>query len=118
MLDSQLAELLVAAPPDALVVLVSPYGLAPPSSYERLRRLVGIGDAWRTSGDRCWDGVLLIYGRDVAPGRRFRDRELTDMVPTLLYLVGLPVAQYMDGEVMVDAVDPRFLGTHPLVVDP
>ncbi len=118
MLDSQLAELLAAAPSDALVVLVSPYGLAPPSSFERLRRLIGIGDTWRTSGDRCWDGVLLIHGREVAPGRSFRDRELADLVPTVLYLVGLPVAQYMEGEVVVDAVDRGFLETHPLVVDP
>jgi hypothetical protein len=118
MVDSQLGELLASAPPDALVVLVSPYGLAPPSSYERLRRLVGIGDTWRTSGDRCWDGVLLIHGRDLAPGRVFQDRDLADMVPTMLYLVGLPVAQYMDGEVVVDAIDQGFLQTHPLVVDP
>ncbi|MGD8440150.1 MAG: alkaline phosphatase family protein [Holophagae bacterium] len=118
MVDSQLGELLAVAPPDALVVFVSPYGLAPPSSYERLRRVVGIGDTWRTSGDRCWDGVLMIDGRGVAPGRRFQDRALADMVPTLLYLVGLPLAQYMEGEVVVDAIDPAFLETRPLVVDP
>jgi hypothetical protein len=62
--------------------------------------------------------VLLIHGRDIAPGRVFQDRNLADMVPTMLYLVGLPVAQYMEGEVVVDAIDPSFLETHPLVVDP
>jgi hypothetical protein len=118
MVDSQLGELLAVAPPDALVVFVSPYGLAPPSSYERLRRVIGIGDTWRTSGDRCWDGVLMIHGRGAAPGRRFQDRVLADMVPTLLYLVGLPLAQYMEGEVVIDAIDPTFLETRPLVVDP
>jgi hypothetical protein len=43
---------------------------------------------------------------------------LPDVVPTLCYLLGLPVAQYMEGEVIVDAVDTGYLTTHPLVVDP
>jgi hypothetical protein len=118
LLDSQLGELLTAAPPDALVVVVSPNGLSPPSSYERLRRLVGIGDTWRTSGDRCWDGILMVLGRDVAVGRRYQDVRHPDVVPTLCYLLGLPLAQYMEGEVIIEAVDPSFLATHPLVVDP
>jgi hypothetical protein len=117
-LDYQLGLLLAAAPPDTLLVLVSPYGLSPPSSYERLRRLVGIGDAWRTSGDRCWDGVLVILGRDVVAGRVFQDVRLPDLVPTLCYLLGLPLGQYMEGTVVIDSVDQGYLATHPLVVDP
>ncbi|MEE4273204.1 MAG: alkaline phosphatase family protein [Thermoanaerobaculales bacterium] len=117
LLDGQLEALLSSAPPDALVVLVSPYGLSPPSSYERIRRLVGIGDDWHTSGDRCWDGVLMVMGRDVVPGRVFDDVRLTDVVPSSCYLLGLPLAQYMAGEVIIEAVDSRYLATHPLVVD-
>jgi hypothetical protein len=118
LLDLELEVVLAAAPPDALVVLVSPYGLSPPSPYEQLRRLLGMGGTWRTSGDLCWDGVLMIRGRDVAVGRRFQDLALPDMVPTLCYLLDLPVAQYMEGEVVIEAVDEGYLGTHPLVVDP
>lgn len=117
LLDGELQQLLTAAPPDALVVVVSPYGLSPPSSYERLRRLVGMGDTWRTSGDQCWDGVMMVLGRDVATGRRFQDLRLPDMVPTVCYLLGLPVAQYMEGEVAVEVVDEGYLMQHPLVVE-
>ena len=118
LLDIQLQQLFAAAPPDTLTVVVSPYGLSPPSSYERLRRLVGIGDDWRSSGDRCWDGVIMISGRDVVPGRQYQDRRLPDMVPTACYLLGLPLAQYMEGTVIIEAVDAGYLSTHPLVVDP
>jgi len=118
LLDSQLGRLLAAAPPDALIILVSPYGLSPPSSYERLRRLVGIGDTWRTSGDRCRDGVMMVMGRDVVVGRQYQDLRLPDVVPTACYLLGLPLAQYMEGSVVIDAVDAGYLATHPLVVDP
>jgi hypothetical protein len=118
LLDSQLQSVLAAAPPDALIVLVSPYGLSPPSSYERLRRLVGIGAAWHTSGDRCWDGVMMMMGRGVVRGRRLNDVRLPDVVPTSCYLLGLPVAQYMEGSVAIEAVAPEYLSTHPLIVDP
>jgi len=117
LLDNQLARLLAAAPPDALVLVVSPYGMSPPSSYERLRRLIGIGDDWRSSGDQCWDGVLMLFGRDVARGRHRSEPRLPDVVPTLCYLLGLPLAQYMEGSVMIDAIDPAYLASHPLVVD-
>jgi len=41
-----------------------------------------------------------------------------DVAPTLCYLLGLPVAQYMEGSVVVAAVTPSFLAEHPLrVVD-
>ncbi len=118
LLDSQLQSVLAAAPPDALILLVSPYGLSPPSSYERLRRLVGIGDTWHTSGDRCWDGVMMMMGRGVVRGRQLNDVRLPDVVPTSCYLLGLPVAQYMEGSVAIEAVEPEYLSIHPLVVDP
>jgi hypothetical protein len=118
LLDNQLGRLLVAAPPDALIVLVSPNGLSPPSSYERLRRLFGIGDDWRASGDRCWDGVMMVVGRGVVSGRHYQDIPLPDVVPTVCYLLGLPLAQYMEGSVVIEAIDGEYLQTNPLVVDP
>jgi hypothetical protein len=118
LLDSQLQSILAAAPPDALIVLVSPYGLSPPSSYERLRRLIGIGDTWHTSGDRCWDGLMMIMGRGVVRGQRLNDVRLPDLVPTVCYLLGLPLVQYMEGTVVIAAVEPEYLSTHPLMVDP
>ncbi len=118
LLDNQLGRLLLAAPPDTLIVLVSPNGLSPPSSYERLRRLFGIGDDWRTSGDRCWDGVMMMVGRGVVSGRQYQDIPLPDVVPTVCYLLGLPLAQYMEGSVVIGAIDAEYLSTNPLVVDP
>lgn len=117
LLDGQLGQLLSAAPPDALIVLVSPYGMSPPSSYERLRRLIGIGAAWHSSGDQCWDGVLMVMGRDLIGGRQFQDIGLTDAVPTTCYLLGLPLAQYMEGSVVIQGVDASYLATHPLLFD-
>jgi len=38
------------------------------------------------------------------------------VAPTLCYLLGLPTAQYMEGGIIVDAIAPDFLATHPLRV--
>jgi hypothetical protein len=117
-LDTQLGRLLAAAPPETLVAIVSPYGLAPPSSYERLRRTLGFGGSWRTSAEECPDGALLLRGPGVPRGRRIAASHLIDVAPTLCYLLGLPVAQYMEGGVIVDGVEQEYLASHPLrVVD-
>jgi hypothetical protein len=57
-------------------------------------------------------------GRGVVRGRQLNDIRLPDVVPTACYLVGLPLAQYMEGAVAIAAVEPEYLSTRPLVVDP
>ena len=117
-LDVQLGRLLASSAPETFVAVVSPYGLAPPSSYERLRRMLGFGGSWRTSAEECPEGALMLRGQGVPRGRRIAATQLIDVAPTLCYLLGLPVAQYMEGGVVVDGVDQRFLADHPLrVVD-
>jgi predicted AlkP superfamily phosphohydrolase/phosphomutase/tetratricopeptide (TPR) repeat protein len=39
---------------------------------------------------------------------------LYDILPTVLYLLGLPVADDMSGKVLETAVDPAFLAAHPI----
>jgi hypothetical protein len=114
--DDHLGAILAAAGPDATVAVVAPYGLAPPTPWERLQRLLGIGGAWRVSPETNPDGALLLAGPGVAAGRRFTGARLADVAPTLCYLLGLPTAQYMEGGIIVDAIEPEFLATHPLRV--
>lgn len=118
LLDEELAELMDAAGPDVLVAVVSPYGLAPPTPWERLRRLLGVGGTWRTSAETSPEGIVLLYGPGVLPGGALPPMRMPDLAPTLCYLVDLPVAQYMEGRVMSEVIEPEFLETHPLrVVD-
>jgi hypothetical protein len=118
LLDEQVASLIDTAGPEALIAIVSPYGLAPPNSWERLRRTIGFGSSWRTSAEDCPDGAVLLIGQGVPGGQRFAGARMADLAPTLCYLLELPVAQYMEGRVVVEALDRDFLATHPLrVVD-
>lgn len=118
LVDGQLGELLGAADDETLVAVVSPFGLAPPGSFERMKRLFGAGASWHTSAEGSPDGLFILLGKGVDPGRRVPAVKAPDVAPTLCYLLGLPVAQYMEGSVVVNAVTASFLAEHPLrVVD-
>jgi len=118
LVDEQLGSLFAAADEDDLVTVVSPFGLAPPGSFERLKRTFGGGGSWHTSAEGSQEGLFILLGNGANPGRRVPPVSPPDVAPTLCYLLGLPVAQYMEGSVAVGMVTQSFLEEHPLrVVD-
>jgi hypothetical protein len=116
LVDQQLGDLVAAAPPTTLIAVVSPYGLAPPGAFERFKRLLGVGEDWHTSAESCPEGLLVLLGDAVEVGPQPVAAAVPDLAPTLCYLLGLPVAQYMEGGVVIDLVKPSYLATHPLRV--
>ena len=63
---------------------------------------------WRAphSGTHRGQGMLLMAGPGIKAGYRLRAASILDITPTLLYLLGLPVADDMEGRVLLEAVDP------------
>jgi hypothetical protein len=39
---------------------------------------------------------------------------ILDVAPTILHVLGLPLAQDLDGRVLTDALDPAWLAAHPI----
>ncbi len=115
-IDDQIGRLTTVLPDPGLMVVVSPYGLSGPDSVEDLRRILGIGGKWRASPEKCPPGLVFLHGSGVARGRRLTPMELKDFAPTLCYLLEMPVAQYMEGRVDLDAVEPAWAASHPLRV--
>jgi len=60
------------------------------------------------------EGVLIIKGPDIRKGVAVTDHSILDIAPTILYLLDLPVAEDMEGKVMVDAFKPSYLSAHPI----
>jgi hypothetical protein len=116
LVDDQLGTLLGSVDQRALVAVVSPFGLAPPGPFERMKRIFGGGGSWHTSAEACPEGLFVLLGEGVDPGRRGPACRPPDVGPTLCYLLGLPVAQYMEGSVAVGMVNQLYLETHPLRV--
>jgi predicted AlkP superfamily phosphohydrolase/phosphomutase len=60
------------------------------------------------------DGILFMAGRGVRRGGTVEGATLFDIAPTVLYLMGQPVAADMDGDVLWKGISGRFAGAHPV----
>jgi hypothetical protein len=64
---------------------------------------------FQTSGWHEPEGVFIISGEGIRQGARIGRIEQADITPTLLHLYGLPAAKDMDGRVVEEVFDERFI---------
>ncbi len=60
------------------------------------------------------EGVLLMHGPKIGHGVRLEGARNVDFAPTVLYLLGLPVARDLDGDVLTAAIRSSVLRREPL----
>jgi hypothetical protein len=98
--------------PNHMIVVVSPSGPVPPqlpaTPYALLHDRIDPADP---SSD---DGFVLIRGAGVVHSEKPRSAYAVDIVPTVLYLAGLPVGRDMDGSVLSEAFSEELLRSNPL----
>ena len=97
-LDELLAQLWERSGEPRMLVVVSAHGAAGPQGWRRARRLLLRQPAVEGHLDLGSDGVLMFLGEGIQSGS-IRPAELVDLVPTLLYGLGFPIAR-----------DPRWRG--------
>jgi predicted AlkP superfamily phosphohydrolase/phosphomutase len=66
------------------------------------------------TGDHAALGIIAIAGDPVCGGCEIKNASLLDVAPTLLYLLGLPIADDMEGFPLTEVVDPRHLAKNPV----
>ncbi len=119
LLDEQLAFLYRSMGGDNLTLIVaSPYGMAPPGSWTRLRHALRGSRHWQVAPSARADGFVFFAGPQAKEGTRASGARVADVIPTLLYMVDLPVAQDMSGRVLLDAVPEDLAATRPLRLIP
>ncbi len=64
------------------------------------------------------DGVLFLRGEGIQRNQYLSDAHVLDVVPTLLYGLGHPISQELEGRVLVSAYDGGFLARTPLTYVP
>jgi predicted AlkP superfamily phosphohydrolase/phosphomutase len=66
-----------------------------------------------TTGHHRMDGLMIWHGPGVIQeGRAFEGARIYDLAPTILYLMGRPVPEEMDGRVLLDLFTPEFRRAH------
>lgn len=111
--DAIVGRAIASLGPDDLLLVVSGFGMEPMSVGKRmLERYIGTPDLSGSHEDAP-DGFMLAYGGAVAPGRRYR-ASVADVVPTILYFLGLPVAHDMDGYARTDVFRREFSDSRPV----
>jgi hypothetical protein len=107
-LDDTLADILEREGGDRTVCLFAPVGWGPPSTAETVLRFVR-GRAPESEPDASRDGFVLLAGAGVRSGVRLTSAGVLDLAPTLLVLAGEPLARDMDGRLLAEAFDERFV---------
>ncbi len=59
-------------------------------------------------------GIILIKGPNIKKGYKIQNAHIYDILPTLLYLLDLPVGKDMDGHVIEEAFEEKFLSKNPI----
>lgn len=59
-----------------------------------------VGPAFGNSGNHRMNGIFMMKGKDIRKGRQISGARIIDVVPTILFDLGLPVPADMDGKVL------------------
>ncbi|HXK08334.1 MAG TPA: alkaline phosphatase family protein [Vicinamibacteria bacterium] len=104
--------------PGDVLVVVSGHGLVPTPLWRRLLGALTGTAVDAASHSSAPDGVLLIVGQGIRPGSTPAHASVLDVAPTLLYLMGLPVARDMEGRILTEILDPDFARDNPVTFIP
>jgi len=119
LIDEAIGRAMAAVGPNDLLLVVSGYGMEPLGFGKRLvERVIGDPDVSGTH-EAAPDGFLMAYGGSVAKGRRLQARgSVVDVVPTILYFLGLPIGRDMDGYARTDLFQRSFTDERPITFIP
>jgi predicted AlkP superfamily phosphohydrolase/phosphomutase len=118
-LSERVGETASALRPGEILLVVSGHGMEPVRLWRRA--LLGLtGERPVPSGTHAAapDGFFLAVGDGIKAGAVASNASVLDIAPTILYLMGLPVARDMEGRVLAEVVEEEFKRTHPVTFIP
>ncbi len=117
-IDAAIGRAIETLGPDDLLLVVSGYGMEPLGLGKRLlEKMIGDPDLSGTH-ENAPDGFLMAYGASVARGRLLPRGSVVDLVPTMLYFLGLPIGRDMDGYARTDLFQRTFTDEQPITFIP
>jgi predicted AlkP superfamily phosphohydrolase/phosphomutase len=114
MLSQWVGEAAQSLGPGEVLLVVSAHGLQPVPVWRRLAAWIAGGRSPSGTHAGAPDGVLLAAGDGIRAGAVLHGASLLDVAPTVLYLMGLPLARDMDGRVLTEMIEEDFTRAHHL----
>jgi Type I phosphodiesterase / nucleotide pyrophosphatase len=117
-IDEAIGRAIAALGPEDLLLVVSGYGMEPLGLGKRLlERAIGDPEVSGTH-ETAPDGFLMAYGAPAAKARLLTRASVVDVVPTVLYFLGLPIGRDMDGYARTDLFQRSFTEERPITFIP
>jgi len=104
--------------PGEVLIVVSAYGMEPVPLWRRLLAGLGGGSSYSGTHEGAPDGFFLAVGDGIRAGAPLGPASVLDVMPTILYLFGLPVARDMEGRVLTEILDDDFARRNPVTFIP
>lgn len=117
-LDEFLSRLWEKSREPRLMAVVSVHGVEDSYGLRKISQLLRRQPPLSGHVRRAPDGILMLLGEGIRAGSRISSAELVDLVPSLLYGLGFPIARDLDGAVLTDAFENAFLARQPLTFLP
>jgi len=99
--------------PDIIFVMATDYrgekGLTSKQLISKRSKNVSL---W--TGTHRREGVVILSGPNISPGRMTYTPQIQDLAPTILYLMGLAIPEDMDGKVIEEAIEGSYLADHEI----
>ena len=116
-LDALVERARTLAGPDGWLFVTSAHGIEPaPLRRRLLPARHGGRDSLSGAHEDGPSGFLFAMGPGVRAGQRFGRAALTDVAPTILYLLGLPIARDLDGRILDAILEPEEVRARPVLV--
>ncbi len=66
------------------------------------------------TGTHRMHGILMLRGEPFPENTQIENAQITDVAPTILHLMGVPIPSDMDGRALHKAMAPSYLSEHPI----
>jgi hypothetical protein len=99
--------------PEEILVVLSGHGMEPLPVTRRVVETFKASSHLTGYHDAAPDGLALFYGPGIARGAKFQGASVVDITPTLLYLMGLPLGQDMEGTLLADVLEESLSRNQP-----
>jgi hypothetical protein len=107
--DSFLGEILDALPPDAWVIVASDHGAEPTKHAANPRGVSRTGEHGPDA-----KGVLFFRGPGVKRGATLKQATPYDLMPTMAWLLELPISSRLPGRILTEAFEDSFVRSKPV----